>query len=307
MFDQYFPNTAYYDNFVNELRESRSKYQALIEEAGEMTAKREALHKKIESCRAQIVPVLHKYYPVELPSDLREGIRKLSSEVRDYRELTAKKQAMLKGNAEYQARADELTEEICGILLSYSALDQNLQYDSCLRNLRKRFDGYREAMERLARYTRDFESASSQKAQANESLEQFLMKYQLQEDTSESLIDSVDKDIHKRDSAKQALAEAQNKLTTFLEENPGIETMLLIPIWIFLIRKICRNPKKTFKNKWIILIQNCVICVRNVTASVELSRIFQPGKTAWHVLSLKRKRPKRNLLLPKRQWIFESC
>lgn len=223
VFDQYFPNTAYYDNFVNELRESRSKYQALIEEAGEMTAKREALHKKIESCRAQIVPVLHKYYPVELPSDLREGIRKLSSEVRDYRELTAKKQAMLKGNAEYQARADELTEEICGILLSYSALDQNLQYDSCLRNLRKRFDGYREAMERLARYTRDFESASSQKAQANESLEQFLMKYQLQEDTSESLIDSVDKDIHKRDSAKQALAEAQNKLTTFLEENPGIE------------------------------------------------------------------------------------
>lgn len=223
VFDQYFPNTAYYDNFVNELRESRSKYQALIEEAGEMTAKREALHKKIESCRAQIVPVLHKYYPVELPSDLREGIRKLSSEVRDYRELTAKKQAMLKGNAEYQARADELTEEICGILLSYSALDQNLQYDSCLRNLRKRFDGYREAMERLARYTRDFESASSQKAQANESLEQFLMKYQLQEDTSESLIDSVDKDIHKRDSAKHALAEAQNKLTTFLEENPGIE------------------------------------------------------------------------------------
>lgn len=70
---------------------------------------------------------------------------------------------MLKGNAEYQARADELTEEICGILLSYSALDQNLQYDSCLRNLRKRFDGYREAMERHARYTRDFESASSQK------------------------------------------------------------------------------------------------------------------------------------------------
>lgn len=57
---------------------------------------------------------------------------------------------MLKGNAEYQARADELTEEICGILLSYSALDQNLQYDSCLRNLRKRFDGLREAMERLA-------------------------------------------------------------------------------------------------------------------------------------------------------------
>lgn len=223
VFDQYFSNTTYHDDFVNELRESRRKYQALMDEADEVTAKCEALKQKIESCREQIVPVLHKYYPVELPSDLREGIRKLSSEVRDYRELAAKKQAMLNGNAEYQARAAELTEEICGILLSYSALDQNLPYDSCLRNLRKRFEGYREATEHLARYTKDFESASSQKTQANESLEQFLLKYQLQEDTPESLIDAVDKDIHKRDSAKQALAEAQNKLTTFLEENRGIE------------------------------------------------------------------------------------
>ena len=67
--------------------------------------------------------------------------------------ITAKKQAMLEGNAEYQARANVLTEEIRGILLSYSALDQTLTYDICLRNLRKRFDGYRKATERLAHYT----------------------------------------------------------------------------------------------------------------------------------------------------------
>ena len=223
VFDQYFPNTTYHDDFVNELRESRNKYQALMDEADEMTAKHEALNKKIEKCRAQIVPVLHIYYPVELPSDLRQGIRELASEVRDYRELAAKKQAMMKGNAEHQARADALTEEIREILLSYNALDQNLPYDSCLRSLRKRFDGYKEAMERFARYTQDFESATSKKAQASESLEQFLLKYQLSADTPENLIDYADKDIHSRDSAKQALAEAQSKLTTFLDENPGIE------------------------------------------------------------------------------------
>lgn len=67
-----------------------------------------------------------------LPDDLRQGIRELSSEVRDYRELTAKKQAMLEGNAKYQARANTLTEEIRRILLSYNALDQTLPYNSCL-------------------------------------------------------------------------------------------------------------------------------------------------------------------------------
>ena len=112
---------------------------------------------------------------------MRQGIRELSSEVRDYRELTAKKQAMLEGNAKYQARANTLTEEIRRILLSYNALDQTLPYNICLQNLRKRFDGYREATERLARYTQDFESTSSRKMQANALVEQFLAKYQLRE------------------------------------------------------------------------------------------------------------------------------
>lgn len=188
-----------------------------------MAAKRGALNEKIENCHAQIVPVLHKYYPVELPSDLRQGIRKLSEEVHTYRELNAKKQAMLKGNAEYQTRVDVLTEEIRGILLSYSALDQALPYDSCLRNLRKRLDGYREATDRLDRYKKDFESSSSKKAQADQSLEQFLLKYKLSGDTPENLIDYTDKNIHRREAVKHALVEAKNRLTTFLENNPGIE------------------------------------------------------------------------------------
>ena len=224
VFDRYFPHTVYRDDFVKELRESSSKYQTLMDEAKEMTEKRQALNEKIEGCRTQIVSVLHTYYPIELPSDLRQGIRKLSSEVRDYRELMAKKQAMLEGNAEYQARANVLTEEIRGILLSYSALDQALPYDICLRNLRKRFDRYKEVMERLARYTQDFKSVSSRKEQANESVEQFLLKYQLSGDTPENLLDYADEDIRNRDSFKQALAEAQHKLTIFMEENPDIES-----------------------------------------------------------------------------------
>lgn len=223
VFDQYFPHTAYRDDFVKELRESCSKYRTLMTEVKEVTKKREALNEKIESCRAQIVPVLHIYYPIAMPSDLRQGIRELSSEVRAYRELTVKKQAMLEGNAEYQVRANVLTEEIRRILRSYSALDRTLPYNICLRNLRKRFDGYREAAERLAHYTQDFESTLSRKTQANASVEQFLVKYQLSGDTPENLVDYADEDIHSRDVAKRALAEAQRKLKTFIEENPDVE------------------------------------------------------------------------------------
>ena len=223
LFDQYFPHTEYRDDFVKELRESCSRYQTLMAESKAVTEKREALNKKINSCREQIVSVLHTYYPVILPDDLRQGIRELSSEVRDYRELTAKKQAMLEGNAEYQARANALTEEIRRILLSYNALDQTLPYNICLQNLRKRFDGYREATERLARYTQDFESTSSRKMQANALLEQFLAKYQLSGDTPENLLDHADEDVHSRESTEKALAEAQRKLITFMEENPDVE------------------------------------------------------------------------------------
>lgn len=223
LFDQYFPHTEYRDDFVKELRESCSRYQTLMAESKAVTEKREALNKKINSCREQIVSVLHTYYPVILPDDLRQGIRELSSEVRDYRELTAKKQAMLEGNAKYQARANTLTEEIRRILLSYNALDQTLPYNICLQNLRKRFDGYREATERLARYTQDFESTSSRKMQANALVEQFLAKYQLSGDTPENLLDHADEDVHSRESTEKALAEAQRKLIAFMEENPDVE------------------------------------------------------------------------------------
>lgn len=223
VFDQYFPHTAYRDDFVKELRESRSKYQTLTEEAEEVTEKREALNEEIDSWREQIVSVLHTYYPVTLPNDLRQGIRELSNEVRAYQELTAKKQMMLEGNAEYQKRANTLTGEIRRILLSYSALDQTLPYNICLQNLRKRFDGYREATERLDHYMQDFESTSSRKMQANELVEQFLVKYQLSGDTPENLIDHADEDIRSRESIKQALVEAQQKRITFIEENPDVE------------------------------------------------------------------------------------
>lgn len=223
LFERYFPDSAYRDDFVKALRESCRKYRVLMDETKEVAEKREALNKKMESCRAQIVPVLHKYYPVELPGDLWQGIRELSSEAGAYRALTDKKRTMLNSNAEYQARAGVLTEEIRNILLSYGALEETLPYDDCLRRLRKRFDGYKEASERLDRYAQDVESASSRKAEAAELLEQFLLQYRLSGDTPENLIDRVDVDLHKRDSDEKTLAAAQNKMTAFLKEHPGIE------------------------------------------------------------------------------------
>lgn len=43
------------------------------------------------------LPVLHRYYPIELPKDLRQGIRTLSGEVTAYNDLKAKKKAMIDG------------------------------------------------------------------------------------------------------------------------------------------------------------------------------------------------------------------
>lgn len=71
--------------------------------------------------------------------------------------------------------------------------------------------------------TKGFRKFLIQKAQADQSLEQFLLKYKLSGDTPENLIDYTDKNIHRREAVKHALVEAKNRLTTFLENNPGIE------------------------------------------------------------------------------------
>lgn len=218
-----YPHDTYRDDFVKRLRDSLSKYQRLTEEARTVSAKRDDLKAWIEDDRSKIIPVLHRYYPIELPKDLRQGIRTLSSEVTAYNDLKAKKKAMLDGNAKYQERADALKASIRKILLTYKALDQALPYDTCLQNLRKRFDRYKEASERVTHYTQELENATSRKNQANAEVQKFLQKYQLSDDTSENLIDYADDDIRSRDATKDALEEAQHKLNAFLEENPGVE------------------------------------------------------------------------------------
>lgn len=42
-------------------------------------------------------------------------------------------------------------------------------------------------------------------------------------DTPENLLDHADEDVHSRESTEKALAEAQRKLITFMEENPDVE------------------------------------------------------------------------------------
>lgn len=94
-----------------------------------------------------------------MPNDLRQGVRDLAAEVKTYNELKAKKTAMIEENAESQARADKLASQIREVLLAYSAMNQTLSLDSCLQALRKRFERYKEASERVAHYTHDYEIA----------------------------------------------------------------------------------------------------------------------------------------------------
>ena len=223
MFERYYPHDTYRDDFVKRLRDSLSKYQRLTEEARTVSAKRDDLKARIEEDRSKIIPVLHRYFPIELPKDLRQGIRTLSGEVTAYNDLMKKKQSMQEENAKYQERADALKASIREILLTYKALDQALPYDTCLQNLRKRFERYKVATERVAHYTQELENATSRKNQANAAVQNFLQKYQLSDDTPENLIDYADDDIRSRDTTKIALGEAQRNLNAFLKENPGVE------------------------------------------------------------------------------------
>lgn len=90
MFERYYPHDTYRDDFVKRLRDSLSKYQRLTEEARTVSAKRDDLKARIEEERSKIIPVLHRYYPIELPKDLRQGIRTLSGEVTAYNDLMKK-------------------------------------------------------------------------------------------------------------------------------------------------------------------------------------------------------------------------
>ncbi len=223
VFDQYYPNESYRDSFVQELRDSSRKYKDLIEENDNVMSKKDELNKKIDGYRSKISLLLRQYYPVELSSDLRQRIRDLDNEINTYKELKTKKCVILEGNAKYQACADEVTKEIQNILNTYNALDETLEFDICLRKLRKRFEQYKEASGRMNHYDHDYESALQRKTQSEVAVEQFLQKYQLFNDTPENLIDHADEDVRNRENINRALREAENKLSIFCEDNPEIE------------------------------------------------------------------------------------
>lgn len=128
--------------------------------------------------------------------------------------------------------------------------------------------GIEKQPERLARYTQDFESTSSRKMQANALVEQFLAKYQLSGDTPENLLDHADEDVHSRESTEKALAEAQRKLITFMEENPDVENDTADADVSIPNMEELQISEKTSKNKLIILMKNCAIYVRSVIAFV---------------------------------------
>lgn len=223
LFEQYYYDEPYHDDFVKVLRESSKQYHVLTAEADAIMSKRKELNTQIDDSRTQIVSILHTYYPDELPDDLHQGIRELSNEVKTYNDLKFKEQAMMEDNVESKERAEELMAKIREVLLSYNALEQTLPFDTCLLNLRKRFDHYKEASERVMRYTSEFEASSLRKSQANISVKQFLEMYQLLDDTPKNLIDCVDEDIRVRSNTKEALDEAQSRLKKFLKENPDFE------------------------------------------------------------------------------------
>ena len=223
IFEQYYPHEIYREGFVQELRNNSRKYEELKTERENVKARKEELDNKINSYRTQLITFLHPYYPLELPEDLRQGVRNLENEIKNYESLKAKKDAMLEQNVALQKNAGELKEEIQNILKNYNALDQTQSCDLCLSKLRKRFDAYKEAAERVTRYKQDYDSACERKEQSETDIREFLHKYQLTNDTWENLIDHVEEEIRDIENEEKKLRENKQKLNEFLKENPGIE------------------------------------------------------------------------------------
>lgn len=228
IFEQYYPHEIYREGFVQELRENRHKYEELKTERENVKAQKDDLDHKINGYRSQLIAFLHPYYPLELPENLREGVRNLENEMKTYESLKAKKDAMREQNVELQKSAGELKEEIQNILKKYNALDQTLSCDLCLSKLRKRFEAYKGAAERVARYKQDYESACRRKDQSETDIREFLYKYQLSDDTWENLIDYVEEEIRGRENTEKKLRENEQSLDKFLKENPGIEKLTAI-------------------------------------------------------------------------------
>ncbi len=222
VFEQYYPDIPYYDTFIHDLRESRRSYEMLNDNMKRLMNKRAELSDEIKDCRTQVIQLLSRYYSVELPTDLRQGIHKLSLDKESYMELRQKKQKLIQDDKGYQKSLNDLTLQIQRILNKYDCLDSQYSFNQCLQRLRKRFEAYKVSYERVIHYNHDYEAASKQKQTAEKSIYQFLKKYKLSGGTSASLIDKVDNDTRKHSNIENNLNEARKKRDTFLKENPEV-------------------------------------------------------------------------------------
>lgn len=220
IFECYYPGQSYSDTFVEELKKSVNHYNRLVEEANQIAKKRSDISKKIETYRKQIVDLLQNYYPLELPVDLRQGIRELSSDVEDFRTLKRKEQAIKKDTIEEQVQ--ELTKQIQEILITYKAFSSSISVRQCLQELRKRFEIYKECSERVENFSRNRKEAFNQQQSAKNKIQAFLQKYRLSNDHPEKIIDSADEDIRNYSAVRDDLHKVTKKLDAFLAENPEI-------------------------------------------------------------------------------------
>ena len=223
VFDRYFPGKPYGNAFVQELREKSREYEALLGQMSDLARQREELTEKIGAYRAEILELLHRYYPVELPADLRQGLRELASDADAFGELSRKKQAMEAENAQYRAQQEALTGQIREILGKYGVENTGETFLQSLRELRRRLEVYRAATERAAHVDRDRQEAQARRDRAEKEIRQFLLRYRLTQGDPETRIDEADQDFRSREAAERNLREAQDRLSAFLTENPDVE------------------------------------------------------------------------------------
>lgn len=222
LFEQYYPNQPYSDDFTNDLMLKYHIYTELKNRMQGLNAERDRLIAEMDACCQTLQSVILRYYPAPL-SDTITAAQRLISEAQEYEQLQSKQRLMLQGNQRASVRRDELITKIEYILSSYAALIPDKPYSDCLQQIRRRFEAYQESAFRVNDYEADRKAALEKKTDAERELAQFFSRYGLDGADCQKAIQLADDDARTHEAMQERLKEAERKMKEFRQDHPNVE------------------------------------------------------------------------------------
>lgn len=220
LFRRYYHDAAYWDGFTNDLMRKHSDYTNLAGRLRERELAARQLDREIAALRAQLRAQIQAYQP-DASGEPYAELRRLTEQAAAYRQLQAKKAAMLQNGKALQARAAELEAQIHGLLSAYRA-DAPGSWAERLQALRKRLEAYQTALLRVRQYQRDRDDAAQKADGAEKLLRAFAARYQRRGPGWPEMIQAADDDARRQAELEHQLQIARDKLSAAQAESPEL-------------------------------------------------------------------------------------